>query len=444
MNEDIRKMIDKVNNFKQLVNENNEKQYKVFDSKYYYSSYKEILFSGSYDDCVQFIIQNKGLNLEMLPIGGDELRENLINENNLAIIGSRTFNNYSYAKKELLNIIQNNKISITKIISGGASGADKIAETFASKFNIPIEVILADWSKGKQSGVVRNTDIINKSDYVVAFWDGKSKGTLDSINKAKKLNKKLFVVNISPESINEGVRLNDDNSFSFDFAEDKKDDILTLKYNEDYVTTKITNGVKSYFSYKLNKKINKNVRLRLLNYIKNDLQSSDIYEQILNKSVLGLFNNPNFEVGDTDLILIPESSSNLNLDLANRIKNKLPNSLFLKDIILKNEPENVMIDYEKLKEKRYKQETILEIEKMVQKATENGIFKIKKIPPRFRNYITNFLKMDVKNRELLNKLVNGKIIVVDDFVSQGTTFTEINRLIENYAPKEIILFSLIG
>jgi hypoxanthine phosphoribosyltransferase len=81
---------------------------------------------------------------------------------------------------------------------------------------------------------------------------------------------------------------------------------------------------------------------------------------------------------------------------------------------------------------------------MVKKATIDGIFKIKKIIPRFRKYILNFLKIDITNRRLLNKLVNGKVIVVDDITSEGTTFKEIKRLVENYAPKEIILFSLIG
>jgi phosphoribosylpyrophosphate synthetase len=396
------------------------------------------------EECVEFIIQNKDLNLEMLPIIDENLSENLISEGNLAIIGSRSFHNYTYAKKEILKIIQDNKIPITKIISGGASGADKIAEIFASKFNIPIEVLSADWSKGKQSGVIRNTDIINKSDYVIAFWDGTSKGTLDSINKAKKLNKKLFIVKISPETINEGVRLNDDNTYFFDFKEDKKDDILTLTYNKNYITSKKTNGIISYFSYKINKNIDKTIRFNLLTHIKNDLNKSNNYDYFLNKAVLGLFNNPNFEVNDIDLILIPESSSNLNLDLANKIKDKLPNTLFFKDIILKNEPENVLIDYNLLKEKKYKKETIFEIENMVKKATIDGVFKIKKIAPKFRKYILNFLKIDITNRRLLNKLVNGKVIVVDDIISEGTTFKEINRLVENYAPKEIILFSLIG
>lgn len=421
-----------------------EKQYKVFDSKYYYSTYKDVLFIGNYDECVNFIMQNSDYNLEMLPIEDNNLTESLINEGNLAIIGSRSFNNYTYAKKEILNIIQDNKIPITKIISGGASGADKIAEIFASKFNIPIEVLVADWSKGKQAGVVRNTDIIKKSDYVIAFWDGISKGTLDSINKAKKLNKKLFIVKISPETINEGVRLNDDDTYFFDFKEDKKDDILTLTYNKNYVIRKKTRGIISYFSYKINKKINKTIRFDLLTYIKNDLINTNKYDVFLSKSVLGLFNNPNIEVGDVDLILIPESSSSLNLDLSNKIKNKIPNALFLKDIILKNEPENVSLDYDLLKENKYSKETIFKIENMVKKATINGVFKIKKIAPRFRKYILNFLKIDTTNRMLLNKLVNGKIIIVDDITTEGTTFKEINRLLENYAPKEIILFSLIG
>lgn len=113
---------------------------------------------------------------------------------NVAIIGSRNFNDYSFAKNEILKITKD--IVINKIISGGAKGADKIAETFANEFDIPTEIILPDWSKGRGAGMIRNTDIIKKSDYVIAFWDGQSKGTLDSINKAKKSNKILFVIDI--------------------------------------------------------------------------------------------------------------------------------------------------------------------------------------------------------------------------------------------------------
>lgn len=42
--------------------------------------------------------------------------------------------------------------------------------------------------------LARNTEIIEKSDVIFAFWDGKSRGTMDSINKTKKLKKQLFII----------------------------------------------------------------------------------------------------------------------------------------------------------------------------------------------------------------------------------------------------------
>lgn len=114
---------------------------------------------------------------------------------NVAIIGSREFNDYKLLEKSILEIIVNNNIDITKIISGGARGADKLSEIYANKYKIPIEIILPDWSIGKSAGFIRNSDIINKCDIVIAFWNGISKGTLDSIKKAKKLNKTVFIIN---------------------------------------------------------------------------------------------------------------------------------------------------------------------------------------------------------------------------------------------------------
>ena len=46
------------------------------------------------------------------------------------------------------------------------------------------------------AGMKRNTYIIENSDLVIAFWDGKSTGTKDSINKAKLLNKEIIIIKI--------------------------------------------------------------------------------------------------------------------------------------------------------------------------------------------------------------------------------------------------------
>lgn len=74
---------------------------------------------------------------------------------NIAIVGGRDSNDYDLLKKTLNNFIEN-KSFLNAIVSGGAEGAN--------------------------------------SDIVFAFWDGKSRGTLDSITKAKNLEKKLFII----------------------------------------------------------------------------------------------------------------------------------------------------------------------------------------------------------------------------------------------------------
>ena len=113
---------------------------------------------------------------------------------NVAVVGSRKFNDYDSLCEVLFSSV--NPLEDT-IVSGGAKGADILAEQFADENNIPKKVFLADWNKyGKGAGFIRNSQIIEEADYVIAFWDGISKGTLDTINKAKKNNVELLIVSI--------------------------------------------------------------------------------------------------------------------------------------------------------------------------------------------------------------------------------------------------------
>ncbi len=105
-----------------------------------------------------------------------------------AVIGSRNFNHYAEFEREL------EKYDISEIVSGGAKGADQFAERYAHEKSIPIEIIKPDWSKyGKAAGVIRNREIIDNCDAVIAFWDGESKGTKSSIDFAEKAGKKVTV-----------------------------------------------------------------------------------------------------------------------------------------------------------------------------------------------------------------------------------------------------------
>lgn len=101
----------------------------------------------------------------------------------LAVVGSRTFNNYKLLKEHLDKIHE--VTPITLIISGGANGADSLSEKWASENNIETLIFIPEWNRfGKQAAFLRNKDIILNSERVLAIWDGVSKGTLHSINIA--------------------------------------------------------------------------------------------------------------------------------------------------------------------------------------------------------------------------------------------------------------------
>lgn len=106
----------------------------------------------------------------------------------LAIVGSRTFNDYDM----LVDFIKKNyDISeITHIVSGGAKGADALGERFANEFGKETIIFLAEWKKyGKSAGFKRNVYIIENCDECVCFWDGESHGTKHDITLCEEMNK---------------------------------------------------------------------------------------------------------------------------------------------------------------------------------------------------------------------------------------------------------------
>jgi hypothetical protein len=100
---------------------------------------------------------------------------------NVGVVGSRSFNDYPLLEKTLNNIIEN-KEDVT-IVSGGARGADTLAERYANENQLELVVFKAEWDKyGKGAGFIRNKVIWDNMDICIAFWDGKSKGTKHSID----------------------------------------------------------------------------------------------------------------------------------------------------------------------------------------------------------------------------------------------------------------------
>lgn len=112
----------------------------------------------------------------------------------LGIVGSRSFTDYEYFKECMR---QFEKYEISCIISGGAIGADSLAEKYAFENEIPAKIFKPNYNlHGRKAPMLRNTTIVENSDMVVAFWDGVSGGTQDSINKARKLKKAVIIFRV--------------------------------------------------------------------------------------------------------------------------------------------------------------------------------------------------------------------------------------------------------
>ena len=113
------------------------------------------------------------------------------------IAGTRDFNDYAFLKKNVDYFLQginpnNEKI---EIVSGNARGADKLGERYAKEHNLPVKLFPANWDKyGKRAGYLRNQEMANYSDVLIAFWDEKSKGTKHMIDIAKKQDLTVIVV----------------------------------------------------------------------------------------------------------------------------------------------------------------------------------------------------------------------------------------------------------
>ena len=109
------------------------------------------------------------------------------------IAGGRDFNNYPLLKAKCDNILAEKETTHKIIIvSGAARGADSLGEKYAQEHSYTIEKYPADWNThGKAAGPIRNAQMANSADALIAFWDGKSHGTKSMINIAR--SKGLFV-----------------------------------------------------------------------------------------------------------------------------------------------------------------------------------------------------------------------------------------------------------
>lgn len=109
----------------------------------------------------------------------------------LIIAGSRSLNRSIHVgEHKMLMLKYMDMLSpvigyVEEVVCGMAEGPDLWGRDWAKKYGIMVKEFPADWNKhGKAAGPMRNSEMVKYGTALVAFWDGKSSGTYDTIKKA--------------------------------------------------------------------------------------------------------------------------------------------------------------------------------------------------------------------------------------------------------------------
>ena len=112
------------------------------------------------------------------------------------IAGGRDFVDYNLLREKVNNIlIEKRATHKIVIVSGCARGADTLGMRYASENTFDVDEYPAEWDKyGKKAGYMRNVEMAENADALIAFWDGKSKGTKHMIDIATERNLPIRVI----------------------------------------------------------------------------------------------------------------------------------------------------------------------------------------------------------------------------------------------------------
>lgn len=117
----------------------------------------------------------------------------------VVIAGSRGFSDYAMLARTCDGLLRIRPGFV--VISGGARGADRLGERYAAERGLECVVMPADWdAHGKAAGPIRNEIMASQADALVAFWNGRSRGTRDMIRIAREYDLIVKVVTYGQSS----------------------------------------------------------------------------------------------------------------------------------------------------------------------------------------------------------------------------------------------------
>jgi len=113
-----------------------------------------------------------------------------IKEMKTIIAGTTTIKDFDVVKAA----IEKSGFEISEVVSGSARGVDSLGELWAKRRNIPVTRFPAEWSRyGRSAGPIRNRQMAEYAEALIAVWNGRSRGTRDMIRQARRNGLKVFI-----------------------------------------------------------------------------------------------------------------------------------------------------------------------------------------------------------------------------------------------------------
>lgn len=99
--------------------------------------------------------------------------------------------------EDVISVFNEYGIDASEIVSGASGDADSAGERAAGILGVPKKTFMANWSLfGRAAGPIRNSEMADYADLLVAFWDGKSRGTKNMIEQMRKKGKEVIIIDV--------------------------------------------------------------------------------------------------------------------------------------------------------------------------------------------------------------------------------------------------------
>jgi len=108
------------------------------------------------------------------------------------IAGSRSITDL----QKVEDAVKQSGFSLAEVVSGEAKGVDSLAMTYAKDNGISIKGFPAQWGRyGRSAGAIRNKEMAQYADALIAIWDGESLGTAHMIQQGHAFGLQVYIHN---------------------------------------------------------------------------------------------------------------------------------------------------------------------------------------------------------------------------------------------------------